>query len=201
MHSIGITGGVGAGKTEILKYIRKHYLCEIYLADEVANEVKEPGHPCYDQLLKLLGKGILDKEGKIDRIAMAAKIFMNKALLDKVNALIHPAVREYLLEKIKLGKENPGLELLFIEAALLIEAGYKDKVDEMWYIHADESIRRQRLAEDRNYSQERITQIMQRQLEEETFRRECDVVIENNGSLEDCYRQVDRRLEAFTWLK
>jgi dephospho-CoA kinase len=201
MHSIGITGGIGAGKTEILKYIRKHYLCEIYLADHVANEVKEPGHPCYDRLVQLLGKQILDKEGKIDRIAMAAKIFMNKELLDKVNALIHPAVREYLLEKMKQGKENPKLELLFIEAALLIETGYKDQVDEMWYIHADEHIRRARLLEERNYSHERVTQIMQQQLEEETFRKECDVVIENNGSLEDCYRQVNRRLEAFTWLE
>jgi dephospho-CoA kinase len=200
MHSIGITGGVGAGKTEILKYIRRHYKCEIYLADEVANQVKEPGQPCYDQLVALLGKGILAPDGKIDRTAMAARIFIHKSLLDKVNALVHPAVQVYLSEKIRMGRNNPQLELLFIEAALLIEAGYKHQVDELWYIHADESIRRQRLLEDRNYSHERITQIMQQQLEEETFRKECDVVIENNGSLEDCFRQVDRRLEAYTWL-
>ena len=126
---IGITGGVGAGKSAILAYIKKHYRCEIYLADEVAHEVKEPGTVCYKRLVDLLGAGILAKDGQIDRAAMAAKIFADASLLEQVNGIIHPAVREYLLERLEAAERNSDVELFFVEAALLIEAGYKELVD------------------------------------------------------------------------
>ena len=75
MRFIGITGGVGAGKTEILKYIGQHYKCEIYLADEIGHKVKEPGTEGYHALVALMGDGILAPDGQIDKPAMAAKIF------------------------------------------------------------------------------------------------------------------------------
>ena len=142
LRFIGITGGVGAGKSEILSYIAKHYQCEIYLADEVAHLVKEPGTECYKQLLCLLGEEILLPDGWIDKAAMAHKIFADKAILQQVNAIVHPAVREFLLEKYQAAKENSKVELFFVEAALLIEAGYKELVDELWYIYADSKVRK-----------------------------------------------------------
>ena len=111
MRLIGITGGVGAGKSEILKFIKEHYLCRIYLADEVAHEVKKPGQPCYEKLVALMGKGILSKDGTIDRAAMASRIFVDKSLLEKVNSIIHPAVKAYLLDKIKEAGESGQVEL------------------------------------------------------------------------------------------
>ena len=75
MRFIGITGGVGAGKTEILKYIGQHYKCEIYLADEIGHKVKEPGTEGYHALVALMGDGILAPDGQIDKPAMAAKDF------------------------------------------------------------------------------------------------------------------------------
>ena len=97
MRLIGITGGVGAGKTEILQYIKDHYLCEIYLADKVAHEIQLPGQPCYEGLVRLLGNGVLAKDGTIDRVKMAARIFRDHNLLLQVNELVHPAVQRYLL--------------------------------------------------------------------------------------------------------
>ena len=82
----------------------------------------------------------------------------------------------------------------FIEAALLIECGYLNIVDEMWYIYAREDIRRKRLKESRNYTDEKINAIMDSQLKEEEFRKYCKVVIDNSGSLEDSYEQIDREL-------
>lgn len=155
MHLIGITGGVGAGKSELLSYIRQHYQCRIYLADEVAHAVKEPGQPCYEQLVGLMGREILQEDGRIDRTAMAARIFADRDLLGQVNALVHPAVRKYLEDRIAEAREDEKTELFFIEAALLIEAGYKEVVDELWYIHADDDVRRRRLASARGYSQEK----------------------------------------------
>lgn len=196
---IGITGGIGAGKSEILSYIRKHYKCEIYLADEVAHEVKRPGTECYRALVDLLGKEIINPDGQIDKARMAEKIFANASLLEKVNQLIHPAVKVYLLEHLEKARAAGEVELFFVEAALLIECGYGELVDEMWYIYADEQVRRERLKKARGYSEEKIENIMAKQLPEQKFRENCDFVIDNSGELADSYRQIDRKLEAFTW--
>ncbi|MCM1569269.1 MAG: dephospho-CoA kinase [Roseburia sp.] len=199
MKFIGITGGVGAGKSEILNYIRKHYLCEIYLADEVAHEVKKSGTECFKRLTALLGEDTLLADGEFDRRKMAAKIFADRELLQQVNEIVHPAVQEYLLERLEAARAGGKAELFFVEAALLIETGYGELVDEMWYVYADEESRRRRLLETRGYTEEKIRQIMQNQLTEEQFRRTSDFVIDNSGSLAEAYRQIDKKLEAFTW--
>ena len=199
MKFIGITGGVGAGKSELLAYIKEHYLCEIWLADEVAHLVKMRGTICFEMLVELLGADVVGTDGEIDKKIMAERIFADEAVLLQVNAIVHPAVQEFILEKYEAAKSNDGVELFFVEAALLIEAGYTDLVDELWYVYADVSVRRKRLAMARGYSEEKITQIMDSQLSEEEFREHCDFVIDNSGELVDSYRQIDKRLEAFSW--
>ena len=199
MRFIGITGGVGAGKTEILKYIGQHYKCEIYLADEIGHKVKEPGTEGYRALVALLGDGILGADGQIDRPAMAAKIFADPALLEQVNAILHPAVKKYLMERLAEAKSKGNVELFFVEAALLIEGGYDRIVDEMWYIYAREEVRRKRLSDSRSYTPEKIEQILASQLSEEEFRKHCDFVIDNSDSLEESYRQIRQKLEAYSW--
>lgn len=201
MRIIGITGGVGAGKSEILSYIRKHYKCRIYLADEVAHLVKEKGEQCYFRLVELLGEEILDETGEIDKKKMAAMIFADEALLEQVNAIVHPEVRIFLEKRIAEAKEAKDVELFFIEAALLIEAGYGDVVDEMWYIYADVDVRIQRLLYSRGYSHEKIRQIMDSQLSEKEFRDSCDFVIDNSGELEDSYLQIRKKLQTYTWME
>ena len=200
MLLIGITGGIGAGKSEILAYIQQHYKCKIYLADQVAHAVKEPGQPCYDLLVALMGRGILDRDGKIDRAAMSSRIFVDKNLLLRVNQVVHPAVQKYLLDRVEEARQDPEVELFFIEAALLIETGYKEILDELWYIHADEAVRRSRLTQSRGYAADKITRIMEKQLSEEAFREACDFELENSGSLEESYRQIDERLKGYTRL-
>ena len=201
MKFIGITGGIGAGKSEILGYIRQHYKCEIYLADEVAHMVKQPGTDCFERLVALLGKEILAADGQIDRGKMADKIFADKGLLKQVNDIVHPAVKDFLLARLEQARESGETELFFVEAALLIECGYGKLVDEMWYVYASEEVRRLRLRQARGYSDEKITHIMSGQLDEEIFRKNCDFVIDNSGSFEDSCRQIDKKLEAFTWRK
>ena len=201
MKIIGITGGVGAGKSEILSYIRKHYACRIYLADEVAHKVKEKGEACYELLVQLMGTGILAEDGQIDKAKMAAVIFADEDILKKVNEIVHPKVQEYILDRMEEASKDPEVELFFIEAALLIEAGYQSFVDELWYIHADKDVRRKRLAQSRGYSPEKIEQIMESQLSDEIFAKTCDFTIDNSGKIEDSYRQIREKLEAYTFYR
>lgn len=190
MKVIGITGGVGAGKTQILQYIEEHYNCRIIRADEVAHLLEEPGHACYERLLALLGRDILQKDGTIDRSRMAALIFADSHVLAQVNAIIHPEVKEYILGEIAYEQGRKEVDFFFIEAALLIEEHYDEIVDEMWYIHTDEAIRMQRLAQNRHYSKEKSADIIRGQLSEAEFRSHCSVVITNNGDLADTYQQI-----------
>ncbi len=195
MKVIGITGGVGSGKSALLSYVENTYNCKVILADEGAHRVREPGNPGYESLTRVLPSDVLDADGTIDRVRMAEQIFASDDLRKKVNDIVHPAVKEVILAEIDRGKKEEKLDFLFIEAALLIEDGYLDIVDEMWYIYACEEVRRQRLRETRNYPDERIDMIMKSQLAEDAFREACDVVIDNRGSLDAACRQIDEQLK------
>lgn len=195
MKLIGITGGVGAGKSRLLSYIEENCNCRILLADNAAHTVEEPGQPCYGRLVELLGADILRPDGYIDKQKMAAAIFAEEELLTKVNGIIHPAVKEYILSEIRKERAEGKKDAFFVEAALLIEDGYEQILDELWYIHADSGVRRQRLKASRGYSEEKVAQIIASQLSEEEYRKHCKVVIDNSGSLSDTYMQIDERLK------
>ncbi len=197
MRSIGITGGVGAGKSEVLAYIKTHYNCLVILADEVAHELEKPGQECYNELTALLGRGISAPDGTIDRQRMAAEIFADRAVLDQVNEIVHPAVKAFIIQKIRAEKESAEYDFLFVEAALLIEGGYEEILDELWYIHTDADIRRERLKASRAYSDEKIDQILQRQLSEEAFRAHCRVIIDNSSDFMSACKQIDMKLEEY----
>ena len=194
MKVIGITGGVGAGKSEILAYLREHVNCRIIIADKVAHDLEKQGGVCYGQIVSLLGKEIVAEDGEIDKSKMAARIFTNSKLLTRINEIVHPAVKEYIVNEIAKERKAGRLDYLFIEAALLIEDGYSKIVDEMWYIHTDEKTRRYRLKASRGYSDEKIDSIMREQLSEEEFRMNCSTVIDNSKALESAYREIDKKL-------
>ena len=197
MRVIGITGGVGAGKSALLKYIGENYKCRIILADEAAHKVKEPGQPCYEKLVALLSSDILCEDGTIDKGKMAARIFESQELREKVNQIVHPAVKEMILKEIMSAKQERNIDFFFLEAALLIESGYLNIVDEMWYIYAREDLRRKRLKTSRDYSDEKIDAIMKAQLTEEGFRQNCTVTIDNSDGLKEAYRQIDIKLGEY----
>lgn len=200
MITIGITGGVGCGKSKVLDYIRDNYNCRIILADDIGNKVKEPGESCYQPMIDLFGEDIIDKNdplGNFDKKMIAQKIFSDQSLLLKINEIIHPAVKEYFLKEKEMETQKGEIDFLFLEAALLIECGYNQHVDEMWYIFADESVRRERLRTSRNYSDEKIDSIMKSQLSEEEFKANSDYVIDNSGNLEDTYKQIKNIMSKF----
>lgn len=201
MRTIGITGGVGAGKSAILAYLKEHYSCRILMADQVAGRLEEPGQKCYEDIVCLLGKAVLWADGSLNREAMAQRIFQDGALLEKVNQIVHPAVQEYIENAIDEEKKLKRYDFFFVEAALLIECGYDRILDELWYIYAEEKVRRERLRKARAYSEEKIDHIMSEQLTEEIFRKKCHFTVDNSGALEAACRQIDKRLGERTCQK
>ncbi len=199
MKIIGITGGVGCGKSELLKYLEEQYPCLVIRTDETAKELELPGGPCYEALVSLLkneeGEFLLP-DGRIDPKEMAARIFQDASLLKKVNELVHPAVEQAVLARVREASESGRYRFFFIESALLIEAGYEKYLDALWYIYCDERVRRGRLKASRGYSDEKIGGILRSQLAESTFRQHADAVVDNSGTLRSAYRQMDRLLSA-----
>ena len=191
MKIIGITGGVGAGKTEVIKMIEQLCSCIVVTADRLARKLEQKGEVCFEPLLDLLGDEVLDENGEIDAAKMARMIFAPGAedLLAGVNAIVHPAVKTRILQMIR-EEEKKGTDYFFIEAALLIEDHYDTIVDEMWYIYADEDTRRKRLKESRGYSDSKIDDIFASQSSDDVFRRFCSVVIDNSGRIEDTKIQL-----------
>ena len=192
MRIIGITGGVGAGKTRVLSYIEKRCKCRIIRADEAAHLLYEKGRECYSALVEFLGERILDNDANIDRRKMAEIVFGDKTLLEGVNAIVHPAVKKYIAEQIAYERAKGEADYFFIEAALLIEEGYELIADEIWYVHADEDVRKERLYVSRGYSEEKADDIMREQLGEDEFRKHCCRVIINNGDWVETCEQVNR---------
>ncbi len=197
MLLIGITGGVGAGKTAILNYIKENYNSRILVADEIAHDQMEPGTACYQTLSELFsGEDIFLPEGGFDRLKLAKVIFNDTEKRNRLNAIVHPAVHAYVMEQIEAERKADKLDLLVLEAALLIEAGYSDVCDEIWYIYTSRENRMHRLMESRGYSKEKTETIMASQLSEDEFRKHCTVEIDNNGAHEESFRQIDRALIA-----
>ena len=190
MITIGVTGGVGSGKSEILKYLDRKYNCRILMSDNAAKDLERPGGVLYEPLVKLLSETeasggrrdeLLLPDGEINKQEMAARIFSDPDLLQKINELVHPAVNQYILGEIDRERTASVHEFFIVESALLIENGYDRNLDSLWYIYCEESVRRERLRQSRGYSDEKISSIMNRQVSEEVFRSHCDTVIDNTG--------------------
>lgn len=184
MYVIGITGGVGAGKSAVLSILKEDVPCEIIRADDIANELKLKGHQCYDKIVDLLGEEILGADGEIDRNLMSMIVFEDESKMRQIEQILHPQVKRYILDLIEEKRRENKIKYLFIEAALLIEDGYKQICDEIWYIHASVPTRTKRLMKNRGYSLQKIESIMDKQLSEAEFRKNCECVIDNDGDLD-----------------
>lgn len=195
MKFIGITGGVGAGKSAILEYIAENYRAKVMLADEIAHDLMMPGTKCYDTIrTEFTKEDIFLEDGTFHRGNMATVIFEDTKKRSRMNEIVHPAVKEYILEMYEIEKKKGALDYLILEAALLIEEHYDEICDELWYIDTSKENRRKRLRETRGYSEKKIEDIFSSQLTEEEYRRHCKVVIDNNGTVEEAFLQIRKIL-------
>lgn len=123
MRIIGVTGGVGAGKSTVLEYLQRVYHAEVILADTVGHEVMEPGEAAYKQILEEFGAEVLSKDGRIDRKILGSVVFADQKKLQRLNAIVHPQVKKEILRRIAQA-EADGRQYAVVEAALFLEENY-----------------------------------------------------------------------------
>lgn len=195
MLILGITGGVGSGKSKILYDLSNLYGAYIVETDKLAHMLMEPGQTVYEAVVEAFGKEILQPEAPyaIDRAKFAQIVFADKEKLAQLNALTHPAVKAWIRNDIE-EKRKQGVKIYVIEAALLIQDGYKEICDEIWYIYVDEETRIKRLMKQRGYTEERCRAMFRSQEPESYYRKYADFTINNQLDYENSSKQLKDRL-------
>lgn len=187
---IGLTGGVGAGKSTVLSFLQEKYGFYVIQADLVARKLMEPGKEAYQAVCAFLGPVILQENGEIDRKVMADIIFNDPFKREEIDRLTHPFVWEAVRREAAKHADRP----VVIEAAIPSK-DFRDICDEMWYLYTSREVRIRRLKESRGYSLEKAESIMANQATEETFESFSDARIDNNGSEEETRKQIEALLE------
>ena len=191
MKIIGLTGGIGAGKTQILEYLNDKYGATICQADQVAKRLQKKGTEVYQKIVEHFGEEILDEKEKIDREKLGSIVFADSKELEVLKGIVHPAVKEEVLRKIS-SETKRSTNLFLLEAALLIEDHYDEICDELWYVYVQKEVRKKRLIYSRGYQPEKVDEIMASQLSKEDFFKACDRVIDNNGVFAETMLQLDK---------
>ncbi|NNJ32492.1 dephospho-CoA kinase [Lacrimispora defluvii] len=191
MKVIGLTGGVGAGKSLVLTILKTKYNAEVMEADKVAHELMEPGEEGYLRIKETFGEAILNSDGTINRTALGKEIFDNESAREQINLMIHPLVWKRIRQKISASQAG----LIVVEFAIMGEEA-EDIYDEMWYVHASEEVRMRRLLKNRGYSKERSEKMIRSQASEQEYARRCDRIIENHGSVKDLEDQLAEILKS-----
>lgn len=192
MKTIGITGGVGSGKSTVLNILKEICSCDIIQADEVARQLMSKGAKAYVEVLDFFGEEILASDREIDRKLLADIIFKSPNKRMVLNSIVHPLVKKEIINMINLHKINNDVDYTFVEAALLLEDHYEIFMDEVWYIYANEDARRIRLKNSRGYTDEKISDMIKSQLSEEKFRELTDHIIDNSYSEEETRLQLEK---------
>lgn len=195
MKIIGITGGIGAGKSTVLSILKQEYDAHVIEADKVAHDLMKPNQPAYRRIVEAFSDAILDETGEIDRAKLSTMVFHNEERLEQLNSIVHPEVKDYIQAEIRHYRQMGNTAYFVIEAALLIEDGYTSICDELWYIYAPDELRIKRLMESRGYSREKCDTIMRNQSSDAFYRKHSDYFIENGNDLENTKKQIDELLK------
>lgn len=194
MKVIGLTGGIGSGKSLVAKIMKEKYSAYILNTDGIAKEQMDPGGASYQEVIDFFGPSILAQDGSIDRRKLSAIVFEDKDKRRKINEITHPKVLVEVQQEIDNHRMRQDIPYLMIETALMIESGYDFVCDEVWYVYAPEEQRRSWLKKERNYSDEKIDAIFESQCKSDAFRSKFPKVIENVGDVEIIKQQIEKLL-------
>ena len=196
MKVLGITGGIGCGKSTVIDILKENYQCYIINTDQIAAELMKKDNLAYEKVVEYFGEEILDEDGEINRKKLASRVFKSEMDLLKLNSFTHPLVREEVIAQVHQMREmaetepEKAPELVIVETALPYEARLKEYCDEIWYVTASLEVRKERLMSSRNYSDEKINDIFNKQLSEGAYRDLSTHILVNDTTKDDVLRQM-----------
>lgn len=194
MLVIGLTGNFGTGKTTVSQ-ILVGLGAVVIDADKLGHMLLQPGTETYNELVSLLGKSILKPDGQIDRGKLGQLVFANSTALAQLNQIMHPRMYELAREKIEHYRRQ-GVKVVVLEAALLIEAGWRPLVDRVWLTTASETTVVNRLKSARGLGEEQVLARLRSQMPQDEKARQADVIINTDCTLDELKAQVTALWEA-----
>jgi dephospho-CoA kinase len=186
MLTIGLTGGIGSGKSTIAK-ILENFGAEVVYADKIGHEVILPYSEAWKEIIERFGRDILKEDETIDRKRLGEIVFNNKDALSELNKISHPRISKRLKEEIYKRRDKKGV--LVIEAALLIEANWFVLVDQVWVVIADRDKIFNRLRD--RFTHTQIKARISSQMSNDERMKYADVVIDNSGKIEETRVIID----------
>ena len=191
MKVVGVTGGVGSGKSEVLRVLEEQFNCGIIRTDDVAKDLCEPGQVSYNLIVDAFGKDILDESGNIDRPKLASIVFSDEDKLNILNSCTHPQVYQYVRETVAKWTEEGKFSMIAVESALPEKLKEMGVCEALWYVYVKPEIRRERLRISRGYSEEKMDAMFASQLPDTLFIENCQVIIDNNLDIENIEKQLN----------
>ena len=184
MLTIGLTGGIGSGKSTVSK-ILSEFGAPILDADKVAHTTYAPGGAAYDAVIAAFGTEIVAPDRTIDRKKLGAIVFGNPEQLNKLTSIVWPATFEAIRAKVAEVRASGAKTPIIVEAAILIEAKWQSIFDEIWLVRASRQAVIERIEHQRGLKPAEIEARIRAQLSDEERAKHASLVIENNGSLEE----------------
>lgn len=179
MLKIGLTGGIGSGKSEASIILRELGALVID-ADIVGHETYRSGQPAWDEIVEAFGDEVIGSDGEIDRRELGRIVFDDPGSLKRLTDIVWPKIREGLKDRMAGGPDGEGTDVLVVEAAVLFEAGWENLFDEIWVVTAPEKDVLERLERQRNQKPEQTRARVRAQMTNEEREKRADVMVRND---------------------
>ncbi len=198
MIVIGLTGGIGTGKSEVAR-IFQELGAVLINADQIGHQAYNPHSEIWQEVVKAFGEEILQPSGEIDRKKLGSIVFADPDQLTRLNQIMHPRMARMVARQVQeLGEQ--GADVVVVEAALLFEAGWDSLVGEVWSTESPEDLVIKRLQSRSGLSQEEAKKRIDSQMSAEERKSRSQVVVDNSGDLVDLEKVVrsiwDQRVKA-----
>lgn len=189
MKVIGVTGGIGSGKSTVSRVLRDLGAAVID-ADVLARNITSAGGKALGELVEYFGEEILDDDGELNRSKLASIAFSDKVKLHALNSITHKYIAEKIHETVKAFSASDKWDIIVIDAPIPIEKGFLDLVDEVWVVTVERETRIKRVMDRSGFTYEAVSNRIDSQPGDEEYLRIADEVIDNNGSVEELEQAV-----------
>ena len=193
MFVLGVTGGIGSGKSTVSGYFRDRGV-QVLDADEISRQVTDVGGVALPEIAELLGSRAINAKGALNRSYVASLVFSEKNKLDKLSAIIHRYVLSTIGEEIAKAAEKK-VKLIVLDVPIPVRHGFVDVCNQIWVVSASDPVRLERL-EGRGMDRDDAKKRMAMQMTREEYEELGDVILVNDGTLEELYAQIDKAVKS-----